>query len=169
MWHEQDSVPELGWYYISNCKYITSVFNSLTLSLKLLVKLLLFVKAPDSIWTPVSIFHQDPLLTIARFDFDMIAIQEVLVLHVLLWCQTIIWTAATVSAEVQSVTIDVSKGEVLVESALTTAEVQALIESTGRRAVLKGIGGSQQGKKQTVCMDVKKKKKHTKKASRTLR
>lgn len=65
------------------------------------------------------------------------------------------------SAEVKSVSIDVSKGEVLVESALTTAEVQALIENTGRRAVLKGIGGSEQGKKlqkeillYTVCTDV---------------
>lgn len=46
----------------------------------------------------------------------------------------------------KSVSIDVSKGEVLVESALTTAEVQALIENTGRRAVLKGIGGSERGK-----------------------
>lgn len=54
------------------------------------------------------------------------------------------------SAEVQSVTIDVGKGAVLVESALTTAEVQALIESTGRRAVLKGIGGSQQGKRKNT-------------------
>lgn len=51
------------------------------------------------------------------------------------------------SAEVKSVSIDVGRGEVLVESALTTAEVQALIENTGRRAVLKGIGGSEQGKK----------------------
>lgn len=47
----------------------------------------------------------------------------------------------------KSVSIDVTKGEVLVESALTSAEVQALIENTGRRAVLKGIGGSEQGKK----------------------
>lgn len=54
--------------------------------------------------------------------------------------------ACIVSAEVKSVSIDVSKGEVLVESALTTAEVQALIENTGRRAVLKGIGGSERGK-----------------------
>lgn len=46
---------------------------------------------------------------------------------------------------VQSVRIDVGKEEVLVESALTSAEVQALIESTGRRAVLKGIGGSERG------------------------
>lgn len=57
----------------------------------------------------------------------------------------IIETACVVSAEVKSVSIDVSKGEVLVESALTTAEVQALIENTGRRAVLKGIGGSERG------------------------
>lgn len=52
---------------------------------------------------------------------------------------------SNISAEVKSVSIDVSKEEVLVESALTSAEVQALIESTGRRAVLKGIGGSEQG------------------------
>lgn len=52
-----------------------------------------------------------------------------------------------VFAGVKSFSIDVSKEEVLVESALTSAEVQALIESTGRRAVLKGIGGSEQGEK----------------------
>lgn len=52
-----------------------------------------------------------------------------------------------VFAGVQSVSVDVSKEAVLVESALTSAEVQALIESTGRRAVLKGIGGSEQGEK----------------------
>uniref|UniRef100_A0A3Q3WHP2 Superoxide dismutase copper chaperone n=1 Tax=Mola mola TaxID=94237 RepID=A0A3Q3WHP2_MOLML len=48
------------------------------------------------------------------------------------------------SKPVKSVSIDVSKEEVLVESALTSAEVQALIESTGRRAVLKGMGVSKQ-------------------------
>ena len=52
-----------------------------------------------------------------------------------------------VFAGVQSVSVDVSKEEVLVESVLTSAEVQALIESTGRRAVLKGIGGSEKGEK----------------------
>ncbi|XP_068163801.1 copper chaperone for superoxide dismutase [Antennarius striatus] len=45
---------------------------------------------------------------------------------------------------VKSVDIDVGKEEVLVESSLTSAELQTLIESTGRRAVLKGLGGSQQ-------------------------
>lgn len=54
--------------------------------------------------------------------------------------------------EVKSVSIDVGKGEVLVESALTTAEVQALIENTGRRAVLKGIGGSEQDVGSAVAM-----------------
>lgn len=49
------------------------------------------------------------------------------------------------SAEVKSVSIDVGKEEVLVESSLTSAELQALIETTGRRAVLKGIGGSERG------------------------
>lgn len=48
-------------------------------------------------------------------------------------------------AEVKSVSVDVAKEEVLVESSLTSAEVQALIENTGRRAVLKGLGGSQPG------------------------
>ncbi|XP_034532959.1 copper chaperone for superoxide dismutase-like [Notolabrus celidotus] len=53
---------------------------------------------------------------------------------------------------VQSFSIDVSKEEVLVESALTSAEVQALIESTGRRAVLKGIGGSERDLGSAVAM-----------------
>ncbi|XP_074518397.1 copper chaperone for superoxide dismutase [Halichoeres trimaculatus] len=53
---------------------------------------------------------------------------------------------------VQSVSIDISKEEVLVESALTSAEVQALIESTGRRAVLKGIGGSERDLGSAVAM-----------------
>ncbi|KAM6949096.1 copper chaperone for superoxide dismutase [Aplochiton taeniatus] len=53
---------------------------------------------------------------------------------------------------VQSVWIDLSKEEVLVEAALTSAEVQALIESTGRRAVLKGIGGSDQDLGAAVAM-----------------
>ncbi|XP_072232721.1 copper chaperone for superoxide dismutase [Leuresthes tenuis] len=44
---------------------------------------------------------------------------------------------------VKLVSIDVRKEEVLLESALTSAEVQALIEKTGRRVVLKGIGGSE--------------------------
>lgn len=50
-------------------------------------------------------------------------------------------------AGVHSVSVDVGKEAVLVESVLTSAEVQALIESTGRQAVLKGIGGSEQGEK----------------------
>ncbi|XP_071774159.2 copper chaperone for superoxide dismutase [Centroberyx gerrardi] len=53
---------------------------------------------------------------------------------------------------VKSVSIDVGKEEVLVESALTSAEVQALIENTGRRAVLKGIGGSEQDLGAAVAM-----------------
>ncbi|XP_073331002.1 copper chaperone for superoxide dismutase [Pagrus major] len=53
---------------------------------------------------------------------------------------------------VKSVSIDVGKEEVLVEAALTSAEVQALIESTGRRAVLKGIGGSEQDLGSAVAM-----------------
>ncbi|XP_062240325.1 copper chaperone for superoxide dismutase-like [Platichthys flesus] len=44
---------------------------------------------------------------------------------------------------VRSVSVDVSREEVLVESSLSSVEVQALIEATGRRAVLRGIGGSE--------------------------
>uniref|UniRef100_A0A2I4CQK9 Superoxide dismutase copper chaperone n=1 Tax=Austrofundulus limnaeus TaxID=52670 RepID=A0A2I4CQK9_AUSLI len=53
---------------------------------------------------------------------------------------------------VKLVSIDVGKEEVLVESSLTSTEVQALIESTGRRAVLKGIGGSEQDLGAAVAM-----------------
>ncbi|KAJ4949583.1 hypothetical protein JOQ06_021093 [Pogonophryne albipinna] len=53
---------------------------------------------------------------------------------------------------VTSVCVDVGKEEVLVDSTLTTAEVQALIESTGRRAVLKGMGGSEQDLGSAVAM-----------------
>ncbi|KAB5579093.1 hypothetical protein PHYPO_G00190780 [Pangasianodon hypophthalmus] len=44
---------------------------------------------------------------------------------------------------VQSVQVDLAREEVFVETSLSTQEVQGLIESTGRRAVLKGIGGSE--------------------------
>ncbi|XP_047192249.1 copper chaperone for superoxide dismutase-like isoform X1 [Scophthalmus maximus] len=53
---------------------------------------------------------------------------------------------------VKSFSVDVSREEVLVESALTSAEVQALIESTGRRAVLKGLGGSERDLGAAVAM-----------------
>ncbi|CAK6976556.1 copper chaperone for superoxide dismutase [Scomber scombrus] len=53
---------------------------------------------------------------------------------------------------VQSVSVDVGKEAVLVESVLTSADVQALIESTGRQAVLKGIGGSEQDLGAAVAM-----------------
>lgn len=64
-------------------------------------------------------------------------------------------------AGVKSVSIDLSKEEVLVETALTSTEVQSLIESTGRRAVLKGIGGSEQGEndgREKNLMPLEKKK-----------
>lgn len=64
-------------------------------------------------------------------------------------CQILNVSAVDVCVEVKSISIDVSKEEVLVESALSSAEVQALIESTGRRAVLKGIGESEQCKVNT--------------------
>ncbi len=42
--------------------------------------------------------------------------------------------------------VDLAKEQVLVETALASLQVQSLIESTGRRAVLKGMGGSETGK-----------------------
>ncbi|XP_030636715.1 copper chaperone for superoxide dismutase [Chanos chanos] len=53
---------------------------------------------------------------------------------------------------VHSVHIDLEKEEVLVETALTSLEIQSLIESTGRRAVLKGMGGSGQDLGTAVAM-----------------
>lgn len=53
-----------------------------------------------------------------------------------------------------SVRIDVGKEEVLVEASLTSHEVQGLIGSTGRRAVLKGIGGTEQGKAADILSDM---------------
>lgn len=41
--------------------------------------------------------------------------------------------------------IDLAKEEVLVETGLSSLQVQRLIESTGRRAVLKGMGSSETG------------------------
>ncbi|XP_063042511.1 copper chaperone for superoxide dismutase-like [Engraulis encrasicolus] len=45
---------------------------------------------------------------------------------------------------VQAVQVDLQTEQVLVEASLTAQEVQKVIESTGRRAVLKGIGSGQQ-------------------------
>lgn len=41
--------------------------------------------------------------------------------------------------------IDLAKEEVLVETGLSSLQVQRLIESIGRRAVLKGMGSSETG------------------------
>uniref|UniRef100_A0A8C7DYM4 Copper chaperone for superoxide dismutase n=1 Tax=Oncorhynchus kisutch TaxID=8019 RepID=A0A8C7DYM4_ONCKI len=58
------------------------------------------------------------------------------------------------STGVRSVRIDVGKEEVLVEASLTSHEVQGLIGSTGRRAALKGIGGTEQDLGTAVAMIV---------------
>jgi len=42
---------------------------------------------------------------------------------------------------IESVDISLDKETVIVETSLASAEVQQKIESTGRRAVLKGYGG----------------------------
>ncbi|XP_057711569.1 copper chaperone for superoxide dismutase-like [Corythoichthys intestinalis] len=46
-------------------------------------------------------------------------------------------------AGVHSVSVDVGEGRVLVETSLSSGEVQGLIESTHRLAVLKGMGSSE--------------------------
>uniref|UniRef100_A0A4W5PPZ9 Copper chaperone for superoxide dismutase n=1 Tax=Hucho hucho TaxID=62062 RepID=A0A4W5PPZ9_9TELE len=56
------------------------------------------------------------------------------------------------SIGVRSMRRDVGKEEVLVEASLTSHEVQDLIESTGRRGVLKGIGGTEQDLGAAVAM-----------------
>lgn len=43
---------------------------------------------------------------------------------------------------IESVDISLDKETVIVETSLASAEVQQKIESTGRRAVLKGYGGT---------------------------
>lgn len=39
--------------------------------------------------------------------------------------------------------VNLATGQVVVESSLGVEKVKAIIESTGKRAVLKGMGGSQ--------------------------
>ncbi|KAJ8281824.1 hypothetical protein COCON_G00043430 [Conger conger] len=53
---------------------------------------------------------------------------------------------------VQSVQIDLAQEQVLVEASLTSQEVQRLIESTGKRAVLKGVGAAGQDLGVAVAM-----------------
>lgn len=60
-------------------------------------------------------------------------------------CAQSIRAALEAEPGVEEVRIDVSKEQVLVDAALTSLEVQRLIEATGRRAVLKGIGGTGAG------------------------
>ncbi|KAG5853253.1 hypothetical protein ANANG_G00071130 [Anguilla anguilla] len=57
-------------------------------------------------------------------------------------CVNAVRTALEGTQGVQSVEIDLAQEQVLVESSLTSQEVQSLIESTGRRAVLKGVGAA---------------------------
>ncbi|XP_076018728.1 copper chaperone for superoxide dismutase [Genypterus blacodes] len=67
-------------------------------------------------------------------------------------CAVAVRAALESKPGVKTVSVDLGKEEVMVESALTSAEVQALIESTGRRAVLKGIGGSERDLGAAVAM-----------------
>ncbi|GCC21272.1 copper chaperone for superoxide dismutase isoform X2 [Chiloscyllium punctatum] len=57
-------------------------------------------------------------------------------------CANAVRSALSGVSGIQSVDIDVSTEQVLIDTTLTSREVQELIESTGRRAVLKGMGPS---------------------------
>ncbi|XP_060711335.1 copper chaperone for superoxide dismutase-like [Hemiscyllium ocellatum] len=57
-------------------------------------------------------------------------------------CANAVRSALTGVNGIQSVDIDVNTEQVLIDTTLTSKEVQELIESTGRRAVLKGMGPS---------------------------
>uniref|UniRef100_A0A4W4FW07 Superoxide dismutase copper chaperone n=1 Tax=Electrophorus electricus TaxID=8005 RepID=A0A4W4FW07_ELEEL len=56
-------------------------------------------------------------------------------------CANAVESALQKEPGVRSFKIDLSREEVLVETSLSTHEIQGLIESTGRKAVLKGLGG----------------------------
>ncbi|RXM93658.1 Copper chaperone for superoxide dismutase [Acipenser ruthenus] len=59
-------------------------------------------------------------------------------------CSSAVRNALQGAPGVQSVEIDLQREEVLVDTTLTSQEVQDLIEKTGRRAVLKGVGSPAQ-------------------------
>ncbi|XP_058872016.1 copper chaperone for superoxide dismutase-like [Acipenser ruthenus] len=59
-------------------------------------------------------------------------------------CSSAVRNALQGAPGVQSVEIDLQREEVLVDTTLTSQEVQDLIEKTGRRAVLKGVGSAAQ-------------------------
>lgn len=46
-------------------------------------------------------------------------------------------------AGISKLNVDLSTGQVIVESSMGIDKVKEIIESTGRRAVLKGMGGSE--------------------------
>ncbi|XP_060775838.1 copper chaperone for superoxide dismutase-like [Neoarius graeffei] len=61
-------------------------------------------------------------------------------------CESCVWAvkdALEKQPGVQSVQVDLAREETLFEMSLSTREVQGLTENTGRRAVLKGIRGSE--------------------------
>ena len=43
---------------------------------------------------------------------------------------------------VQSFTVDLDTEQVIVETTLSTAQVQKMIENSGRMAILRGLGGT---------------------------
>ncbi|KAJ8336648.1 hypothetical protein SKAU_G00378680 [Synaphobranchus kaupii] len=67
-------------------------------------------------------------------------------------CVNAVRTALERAQGVQSVEIDLAQEQVLVESTLTSQEVQVLIENTGRRAVLMGVGAADQDLGAAVAM-----------------
>ncbi|XP_062850439.1 copper chaperone for superoxide dismutase [Trichomycterus rosablanca] len=67
-------------------------------------------------------------------------------------CVTAVKNALKTQPGVQSVQVELAEEKVLVETSLSSLEIQSLIESTGRRAVLKGIGGSESDLGTAVAM-----------------
>ena len=52
---------------------------------------------------------------------------------------------------INKINVDVQQGKVIVESHLGSDRVKSLIEGTGRRAVLKGLGGTETKCKLLAC------------------
>ncbi|KAJ0006512.1 hypothetical protein NQD34_013785 [Periophthalmus magnuspinnatus] len=99
-----------------------------------------------------SIVITQAAATVVRMDSERTAKLEFTVQMTCESCANKVRGALEGKPGVKSVHVDVQSEAVLVETVLTSAEVQALIESTGRRAVLKGIGGSQQDLGAAVAM-----------------
>lgn len=60
-------------------------------------------------------------------------------------CVNAIKSALANNSGIKSVDVDLQNQRVVIDTSLSTEEVQKLLESTGRKAVVKGYGGIQAG------------------------